>query len=198
MSRTRAFDENAALDAAIELFWVRGYRAASVSDLSAATGLANGSLYQAWGSKWELFLAAFRRYCARRLELVRGAVEARPGDVAATATGFLDAIVADCTGQPDRRGCLLINTMAELGSSAEVARISNETVSNMDRAVADGLARASGLEARHPEVASSAAHLVAVSQAVIQFSRIGRDESDIRVVTRHAAAGVARSLAAAA
>ncbi|MDD7928196.1 TetR/AcrR family transcriptional regulator [Microbacterium thalli] len=198
MPRARAFDEDAALDAAIELFWVRGYRAASVSELSTATGVANGSLYQAWGSKWELFLAAFRRYCARRLELVRSAVDGRTGDVRATATGFLDAIVADCDSHPDRRGCLMINTMSELGSSAEVAQISNETVSHMDRAVADGLARASGLQARHPEVVSSAAHLVAVSQAVIQFSRIGRDEAEIRAVTGHAATMVARSLDAAA
>lgn len=186
------------LDAAIELFWVRGYRATSLSDLSSATGVANGSLYQAWGSKWELFLAAFRRYCARRVDLVSEAVAGEHADAAAAAADFFDAIIADCRAYPDRRGCLMINTMAELGASPEIAHISNAAVTRMDRVVAEGLASASGLDSRHPEVVASACHLVAVSQAVIQFTRVGRDEGEIRLVTRHASDAVDRSLRAAA
>ncbi|WP_203136922.1 TetR/AcrR family transcriptional regulator [Microbacterium sp. JZ31] len=198
MPRARAFDEDAVLDAAIELFWVRGYRGTSVGDLSAATGVANGSLYQAWGSKWELFLAAFRRYCARRVDLVTAAVTGHHADATDAAAHFLDAIIADCRAQPDQRGCLMINTMSELGTSPEVARISNATVARMDAIVADELAQTSGLDPQHPEVLASASHLVAVSQAVIQFARVGRAEAQLRTVTGHAADAVGRSLRTAA
>ena len=65
MTRTRSFDEEALLDAAIDLFWVEGYRGASLSVLSQSSGVANGSIYQAYGSKRDLFLLAFHRYVAR-------------------------------------------------------------------------------------------------------------------------------------
>ena len=56
--RPREFDAGAALDGAMRLFWRVGYEAASLPDLEAATGLARSSLYNAFGSKRDLYLKA--------------------------------------------------------------------------------------------------------------------------------------------
>jgi TetR/AcrR family transcriptional repressor of nem operon len=194
MPRTRAFDEEALLDAAIELFWTRGYRAASLTDLSAETGVTNGSLYQAYGSKWALFLIAYRRYCAARVATVSEAVVDGSGGIEPTVMAFFDAIIDDCLSHPDRRGCLMLNTVSELGTDPEIARISTETVDAMETAVARAIASASPPTTTRAQIAGSAAHVVAVSQAMIQLSRMGRKAAELRRIGSVAARSTAGAL----
>ena len=49
VGRPREFDEEAALEAAMDAFWAKGYEATSMADLCNCTGLHKGSLYQAFG-----------------------------------------------------------------------------------------------------------------------------------------------------
>jgi len=65
MGRRREFDTEAVLDAAVDVFWRRGFEATSIDQLEAATGLRRQSLYGAFGDKERLFLAALRRYHER-------------------------------------------------------------------------------------------------------------------------------------
>jgi TetR/AcrR family transcriptional regulator, copper-responsive repressor len=60
--RPRAFEPEAALGKAMEVFWKDGFAATSLDDLSAATGLNRPSLYGAFGDKRALYLQAYRRY----------------------------------------------------------------------------------------------------------------------------------------
>jgi TetR/AcrR family transcriptional repressor of nem operon len=178
MPRARSFDEELFLDSVTEQFWTRGYRGSALTDLSAATGVANGSLYQAYGSKWALFLLIFRRYCAGRVDFIDAALA--PGrDVADTVRAYLAAVRADCAAHPDRRGCLMLNTIAELGSDEEVARIVAGTLTQMERRMADALAEAAGRDRSDEEVVAAAANVVALSQSLIQLWRIGRDEAEL-------------------
>src|SRR5210317_1187307 len=62
VGRPRGFDEAKVLDAAMEVFWRKGYESTSLADLLEATGLHKGSLYQAFGDKHTLFISALRRY----------------------------------------------------------------------------------------------------------------------------------------
>ncbi|WP_437632853.1 TetR/AcrR family transcriptional regulator [Sorangium sp. So ce854] len=63
--RPRSFDQEAALDRAVLLFWERGYEATSLDELSAAMGISPSSLYATFGGKEQLFRAAVERYLAR-------------------------------------------------------------------------------------------------------------------------------------
>lgn len=63
--RPRSFDADRALDAAVDLFWRRGYRATSTRDLQRALGLSPSSLRAAFGGKEDLAAAALARYLAR-------------------------------------------------------------------------------------------------------------------------------------
>lgn len=60
--RPRSFDRDAALDAALHLFWAHGYEGTSVAALAAAAGVNVPSLYAAFGNKEDLFIAAVERY----------------------------------------------------------------------------------------------------------------------------------------
>lgn len=60
--RPRAFDENAALDKAIRVFWERGFEAAGVDGLAKAMVLSMSTYDSSFGDKEKLFLSALNKY----------------------------------------------------------------------------------------------------------------------------------------
>jgi AcrR family transcriptional regulator len=60
--RPRAFCTEKALDAALKVFWQKGYEGASLTDLTKAMGINRPSLYAAFGNKEDLFRKALERY----------------------------------------------------------------------------------------------------------------------------------------
>jgi AcrR family transcriptional regulator len=60
------FDKDAALEAAMLLFWERGFEGASMADLTHAMGLSPSSIYAAFGDKQNLFALAAKRYLEYR------------------------------------------------------------------------------------------------------------------------------------
>ena len=62
VGRPREFDVDKAIDRAMMLFWRKGYKGTSLTDLTAALGITRPSLYAAFGSKEGLFRQSARRY----------------------------------------------------------------------------------------------------------------------------------------
>jgi AcrR family transcriptional regulator len=62
IGRPREFDRDAALDAAMLVFWRKGFSATSMTDLCEAMGIRSPSLYAAFGSKEALYLEAIDHY----------------------------------------------------------------------------------------------------------------------------------------
>jgi TetR/AcrR family transcriptional regulator, transcriptional repressor for nem operon len=62
MARPREFNEETALEAAIECFWQYGYKATSVRDLADRMKISAPSLYNAYGGKHALFVQALEQY----------------------------------------------------------------------------------------------------------------------------------------
>lgn len=120
MGRPRSFDPDLVVDRAMEVFWDKGYQAATPAQLVDATGIGKGSLYHEFGSKHRLFELALRRYrdtqAARLVELLEA-----PGPVKARLSEALTAIAEMGISPPVRRGCLAVNTAAELGPTDEAA-----------------------------------------------------------------------------
>jgi AcrR family transcriptional regulator len=111
--RPREFDMDAALDAALHVFSERGYHAASISELTAAMGLASGSVYKAFGGKSGIFLAAFKRY----RKLGRDRLEAR---IEAATTGrekvfqMIMYYAEMSHGEAGLKGCLVVGGANDL------------------------------------------------------------------------------------
>ena len=62
IGRPRGFDRDAALEAAMFLFWRKGFATTSMNDLCDAMGVRSPSLYAAFGSKEALYLEAVEHY----------------------------------------------------------------------------------------------------------------------------------------
>jgi AcrR family transcriptional regulator len=60
--RPAVFDRAVALQAAMKLFWERGYEGTSFDDLIAAMGISASSFYNSFGSKEALYCEATRSY----------------------------------------------------------------------------------------------------------------------------------------
>ncbi|HTN75947.1 MAG TPA: TetR/AcrR family transcriptional regulator [Pirellulaceae bacterium] len=104
--RPRAFDPEAALEAALQVFWRKGYEGATLPDLTAAMGINRPSLYATFGSKEALFRRALDRYAERRAEYVRQAL-AEP-TARAAVEHFLRGAAGLQTDAANPPGCLAV------------------------------------------------------------------------------------------
>ncbi len=109
MGRPRTFDEDIAVDRVMDVFWRKGYRGTTPQDLADAIGVGKGSLYNAFGSKRELFTRALDRYRDQQAVLVDQALGA-PGPIKERIATALELMIDMNFADPDRRGCLAVNT----------------------------------------------------------------------------------------
>ncbi|MEV6035040.1 TetR/AcrR family transcriptional regulator [Nonomuraea sp. NPDC052116] len=120
MGRPKQFDPDVAVGHAMDVFWRKGYAATTPQDLVDALGIGKGSLYNAFGSKHALFEAALSRYRDSQAAALIEMLE-EPGPVKDRLRRALCLLSEMDLADPDRRGCMAVNTAAELGQSDESA-----------------------------------------------------------------------------
>lgn len=120
MAGVKQFDEDQALERALEVFWQQGFATTSMQDLAQATGVLRGSLYNAYGDKQAMFLEVFRRYQERFFVAVRELLASQPADEALAA--FFDFIIESMTSGDPSRGCLTTKTATDETAMAEPIR----------------------------------------------------------------------------
>jgi TetR/AcrR family transcriptional repressor of nem operon len=122
MARHKEFDRDEALQKAMEVFWSRGYEAASIQDLVGHMGINRQSLYDTFGDKHALYLQAldcYREVEGRKMfELLEG-----PGSVKKALRKLFEGVVEGSLCEGERRGCFMGNAMSELAARCpETAR----------------------------------------------------------------------------
>jgi len=115
--RTKEFEPDEIADAAMRVFWRRGYAATSIQDLVEGTGLSRSSLYSTFENKQGLYQQALRRYEAvtkANVELLSGS-----GSPKELIRLYLMRVAEDELGDPQKRGCLVANATLELAGQDE-------------------------------------------------------------------------------
>jgi AcrR family transcriptional regulator len=122
VGRPRCFDADEALDAAMRVFWKKGYEGASLSDLTAAMKIERPSLYATFGNKETLFRKVLDRYSCRASKFAEDALSLP------TARAVVERLLlgnAEVVADPHNpAGCLMVQ--AELSGGDESAAIRDE------------------------------------------------------------------------
>ncbi|WP_428641515.1 TetR/AcrR family transcriptional regulator [Roseibium sp.] len=132
--RPRNFDEAAALEAAMNVFWQKGFEATSLDDLTKAMGLSRSSFYGAFGDKQSLFLRAVQHYSNNGIRTLRQVAQTAGGD----AIGAMMEAISDPKG--GTKGCLLVNCITELAPHDEkVAELGRRHLESIEEIFAKAL-----------------------------------------------------------
>jgi TetR/AcrR family transcriptional regulator, transcriptional repressor for nem operon len=143
--RPRGFDEQEILSTVMKLFYEHGYRATSSRLLQHATGLTAPSLYNSFGPKRDLFLAALRYYIDSTLNYLF--VDLANGN---RGIDDLDRMLDQlwvAIETPERPlGCLVLNTRSEFGTSdPDVLAVCDDFTNQQAGAIRDAFSRAATL-----------------------------------------------------
>ena len=138
MARHKEFDQDQALQKAMEVFWARGYEATSMQDLVEHMGINRQSLYDTFGDKHSLFLKALDRYHEVETRKLLEFIE-RPGSVKKAFRQLFGAVIDGSFTNGQQRGCLMNNSMSELAARCKAT--AEKTIRNM-RTVEEAFYRA--------------------------------------------------------
>jgi len=185
MVGTKQFDHDAVVDRAMMMFWRRGYGGTSIQDLEKATRLRRGSLYNAFGDKQGLFVAALRRYEATvGRERIR---QLSNSDPYRAIEGFLDVLVTQMSEPSRPRGCLHTNTSLEFPNAPdEVLRIIGERTAGIEGAIYVVLrrAQAEGMLDPTADARALARFYLGVAKGITVLHKVSGDASALRDIAK--------------
>lgn len=115
MKRARPYDRETALDAALNLFWTKGYYATSLKDLEAVLNMKPGSIYAAFSSKEALYLSALERYFRLNRDALRTLGEKTESPLKAL-TDLLRNVGRSRDDDPSCRPCMLVKSLVDATS----------------------------------------------------------------------------------
>ena len=130
MVRHKEYDRHDVLNKAVNLFWQKGYKASSMSDIVHATGLNTASMYKEFGDKDGLFEEALGFY-RQNIVSVRFQILIDHPDMKGIEE-FLES-VAKGAALSQYKGCLMMNHLAQKHSiSSKSARLVSEFCAKME------------------------------------------------------------------
>jgi AcrR family transcriptional regulator len=181
LGRPRSFETGKALDAAMKVFWCKGYEGASLSDLTRAMGINRPSLYAAFGDKEALFRKALDRYDSGPAAYVREALN-QPTARAAVER-LMEGAAELGTASSNPRGCLFVQAALACGDGAKAVR--NDLILRRDageKAVRLRLkrAQAEGDLTRDANPADLARYVVTVIQGIAVQAASGAARPELR------------------
>jgi len=131
--RNRLFDEEKALAQAAEVFWIKGYEAASTEDLLAAMDMNKGSLYNAFGNKRELFIKVFDWFAQRFIRNMKEVFAKHDNTIEAFREIFLHVAYPDDPVE-HTKGCFYVNILGETtGMDPDLEKIAKEKLIEIEK-----------------------------------------------------------------
>lgn len=176
---------------ALERFWQRGFDATSLQVLCEAMEVQPGSVYAAFGSKRDLFVAALHRYMETVSAEAVERINSAPSGVRGLRDYFGHLVDAMVDGRR-RWGCLVTNSLVELAEhDPELAGLFQQHLANLRTSFAGALVRARAEGALRPGVGPESAHLlVAVVQGMNVLAKTHPGRDTLQTIADAALAGL--------
>ena len=133
MARPSSFDREKAIEAAMQAIWRNGYEATSVKAMSEMLGITRSSYYNAFGTREDLFREVLARYFAQSPDAVLHG-QLPKGPILPLITQTFREICAARAADPESRGCMALNCVAELGPDHSVGSLcTNAVLASVER-----------------------------------------------------------------
>jgi AcrR family transcriptional regulator len=192
MAGKKAFDADAAEEAAMLLFWERGYADSSIDALGTAMGLGRSSFYNAFGDKAALFQRCLTRYGNRYGDSYETALASHGADVTAALTSFFQVTLDRIADPAVPRGCLIAQSVITSPSLPSTAAAQADALLGAQRT----RIRTALLAATVPPPAADdiALQVAAANQSLAVLSRTSLSDEQLESVARAAASAAAAGL----
>lgn len=181
--RPKEFNREEVLSEAMEVFWAKGYQGASIGDLERYTGLGRQSIYNEFGDKEGIFLAAIKHYEQTYTQVFIDTVTA-DGSPQRNIRRWLEALVALGT-RPDRKGCMVTNAAMSvaiedetLHDAAAAALLRLEKA--LESAVSEAIKR--GELPSSTDKKATASYLLSAGQGILVLGRLGHSSASLKRV----------------
>ncbi|MGW4355323.1 TetR/AcrR family transcriptional regulator [Nocardia sp. NPDC004582] len=187
--RPRGFDRDAVLRQAMITFWRKGFEGTSMTDLTAAMGIASPSIYACFGSKEQLFREAVGLYDTTAGEPARLALDRAP-DARAGVHELLSASAGFFTDPATPPGCMVTLAATQPATSPDIQVFLADLRRGLHTAIEARLRRAmdEGDLSGEAAVESMAAFYTTVHQGMSIQARDGATRADLEAVATAAMA----------
>lgn len=119
--RPKIFDEQEVISKAAQVFWDRGYEAASAEELLKAMGIGKGSFYLFFkGGKKELYEKSLQQFATNLLSKLRKEIAESTDPFEYLKSFFLE--LSDSTNIDMAKGCFMGNALVEMATKDEYTR----------------------------------------------------------------------------
>ena len=185
MARKKEFDREEVLTQAMNTFWRYGYEGTSMQLLVSNMGINRGSLYDTFGDKRSLFLAAIACY---EHSVMRSMLESllAPDAGKQTIINLFHGLVAKTVADRDYFGCLITNVAVESPDDPEANASIERNLRQVTTAFKQALqkAQAQGEIASDRDLDSMANYLTSSIQGLRVMSKVNRDFETLNGIVR--------------
>lgn len=179
--RPKEFDRDSVLEKAMTLFWQRGYSPTGLTELTRHMGIGRQSLYDTFGDKKSLYLAALEHYGQAQLAQMIGQLEA-PGPALDNIRAVFESW-REHSSTGASCGCMMANALAEFGEDdpqvaafvdRKMRRIEAAFFATYERALAEGELA----DEAQPRILARMTLAVAQGMAMLDKSPLGAEMLD--------------------
>jgi AcrR family transcriptional regulator len=187
VGRPRCFDADEALDAAMKVFWAKGYEGASLSDLTAAMKIERPSLYATFGNKEALYRKVLDHYGCTAAKFAEVALQ-QP-TARAVVEHLLMGNIDVMAGAQNPAGCLMVQAAVSGGDETEAIR---RDVAGRRQGAEDALrrrlvrAKAEGDLPKDANPADLASYVFTVAHGMAVRAKSGATKAELRRVAEMA------------
>jgi TetR/AcrR family transcriptional repressor of nem operon len=191
MARPKEFENETALEKAIEVFSSKGYEGTSTDELLQVMGISRQSMYNTFGDKRRLYLEALQRYTARSVsDQIR--VLSSPVSAIKGVEALMDYAVSQSAADPEPK-CMGISAICEFGRSdpdvTMITEMAGKTLmSAFERRIAEAKAAGNVGKGVTPQIAAQ--FLNATLAGLKIAARAGAPEETLRGIARMALRGL--------